>query len=68
MSAQRRTSDPSQRLYRAVWWVAQRAGVDERTVRRWCENGQVISVRLPSGQYRIEVDEAGFPVKPEGAR
>lgn len=34
--------------------VARRAGVSGDTVRRWIARGQIESVRLPGGEYRIE--------------
>lgn len=44
--------------------AASAAGVDERTVRRWCQKGKVEAKLTPSGKnWRIRLDEDGFPVR-----
>jgi hypothetical protein len=42
--------------------VSRRLLVDVTTLRRWCRDGKVHALRLPSGQWRIWVDEERLPV------
>jgi excisionase family DNA binding protein len=44
--------------------VARRLRVDAATVRRWCIDGQIAHVRLPSGVYRFypaDIDDLTRP-------
>lgn len=36
--------------------VAQRLGVTDETVRRWCVSGKIPAVPLPSGRWKIRED------------
>lgn len=54
-----------EKQFRTVSQVARRVGVDVETVRRWCRARDVAAKLTPGGrgQWRIEVDESGFPVR-----
>ena len=54
----------AQKRFVTVKEAADAAGVHEKTIRRWCY-AQLIDARVtPSGaQWRIAVDEDGFPVR-----
>lgn len=40
------------------------AGVNEKTIRRWCIKGVVSCRLLPSGaRWRVQVDEEDMPVR-----
>ena len=43
--------------------VAENLGVNERTVRRWCQRHEVDAVLTPGGKlWRVWVDADGVPV------
>ncbi len=45
--------EDTQEKWLAVGQVAERFGVDPRTVNRWCHTGQIEHVRTPGGRYKI---------------
>ena len=52
-----------EKTWRSSKEVASSIGVNERTVRRWCEKGKVEAKLTPSGKnWRIVVVD-GFPVR-----
>lgn len=40
-----------------VGYLARKLGYHPRTVRRWCESGQIAATLMPSGRWRIEQSE-----------
>lgn len=58
-------SKDTKRALRSTGEVAAVVGLTQRAVEKWCEQGLVVCRRTPGGQYRIEVDEQGFPIETE---
>lgn len=50
-------------VVRSAREVAIACNVTVRTVERWCEQGLVACRRTPTGQFRVDVDEHGWPLE-----
>ena len=55
---------PLRKFYATVREVAKVTRTDIFTVRRWCTEARICARKTPGDNWRIEVDQEGWPLEP----